>query len=70
MKQNGLTVSIMGDNPLEVTNFKSGFCGISPKFGNECYFSENSTIIGDVTCGDRCSFWFNSVVSKIVLTLG
>jgi len=36
--------------------------GISPKFGNECYFSENSTIIGDVTCGDRCSFWFNSVV--------
>ncbi len=36
--------------------------GITPKFGIECYFSENSTIIGDVTCGDRCSFWFNSVV--------
>ncbi|MDG2369698.1 MAG: gamma carbonic anhydrase family protein [Flavobacteriales bacterium] len=36
--------------------------GINPKFGNDCYFSENATIIGDVTCGDNCSFWFNSVV--------
>lgn len=24
--------------------------------------SENTTIIGDVVCGDRCSFWFNSVI--------
>ncbi|MDB4710180.1 gamma carbonic anhydrase family protein [Flavobacteriales bacterium] len=36
--------------------------GISPKFGNDCYFSENATIIGDVSCGNNCSFWFNSVV--------
>ena len=33
----------------------------SPQFGKECYLSENATIIGDVECGDRCSFWFNSV---------
>ena len=36
--------------------------GITPKFGKDCYFSENTTIIGDVVCGDRCSFWFNSVI--------
>ena len=35
--------------------------GKSPQFGKECYISENATIIGDVECGDRCSFWFNSV---------
>ena len=35
--------------------------GKSPQFGKECYLSENATIIGDVECGDRCSFWFNSV---------
>lgn len=36
--------------------------GITPKFGNDCYFAENSSIIGDVICGDKCSFWFNSVI--------
>ena len=35
--------------------------GKIPQFGKECYLSENATIIGDVECGDRCSFWFNSV---------
>jgi hypothetical protein len=32
MEQNGLDVSIMGENMLETTMFKSGFCGIKPKF--------------------------------------
>ncbi len=36
--------------------------GIDPKFGDKCYFSENATIIGDVVCGNKCSFWFNSVL--------
>ncbi len=36
--------------------------GFTPKFGTNCFFAENSTIIGDVTVGDDCSFWFNSVV--------
>ena len=35
--------------------------GINPQFGEDCYISENATIIGEVICGDRCSFWFNSV---------
>jgi len=34
----------------------------TPKFGAEAYLAENATIIGDLTCGDNCSFWFQSVV--------
>ena len=36
--------------------------GKEPVFGKDCYLAENSTIVGDVICGDQCSFWFNSVV--------
>ena len=36
--------------------------GKSPQFGKNCYLAENATIIGDVVCGDDCSFWFQSVV--------
>ena len=36
--------------------------GTHPKFGNDCYLAENSTIVGDVVMGDQCSIWFNSVV--------
>ncbi|MSP69984.1 MAG: gamma carbonic anhydrase family protein [Bacteroidetes bacterium] len=36
--------------------------GISPQFGSDCYLAENATIVGDVICGDQCSFWFNAVV--------
>ena len=36
--------------------------GISPKFGGDCWFAENSTIVGDVVMGDQCSVWFNAVV--------
>ena len=36
--------------------------GIYPQFGNDCYIAENATIVGDVICGDQCSFWFNAVV--------
>jgi carbonic anhydrase/acetyltransferase-like protein (isoleucine patch superfamily) len=34
----------------------------SPQFGEDCYLAENATIIGDLVCGDQCSFWFQSVV--------
>lgn len=33
-----------------------------PKFGDDCWFAENSTIIGDVTMGDHCSVWFSAVI--------
>lgn len=36
--------------------------GVHPKFGDNCYFAENATIVGDVIAGDNCSFWFNAVV--------
>lgn len=36
--------------------------GLTPKWGKECYFSENATIVGEVTMGDNCSVWFNAVV--------
>ena len=36
--------------------------GLIPKWGKDCYFSENATIVGDVTMGDECSIWFNAVV--------
>lgn len=37
-------------------------CGKTPQFGKDCYFSENATVIGDVTMGDQCTVWFNAVV--------
>lgn len=36
--------------------------GIFPKFGEDCFIAPNATIVGDVTAGDQCSFWFNAVV--------
>lgn len=36
--------------------------GLTPKWGRDCYFSENATIVGDVQLGDECSVWFNAVV--------
>ena len=36
--------------------------GKSPEFGSDCFIAPNATIVGDVICGDQCSFWFNSVV--------
>ena len=36
--------------------------GNSPQLGADCYVAPNATIVGDVVCGEQCSFWFNSVV--------
>ena len=36
--------------------------GYSPTFGKDCYFAENSTIIGDVIIGDQVSVWFQAVI--------
>lgn len=36
--------------------------GKTPQIPEDCYISENATIIGDVTFGDSCSIWFNAVV--------
>lgn len=36
--------------------------GFSPKYGKNCFFAENATIIGDVIMGDDCSVWYNAVL--------
>lgn len=35
---------------------------VLPQFGNDCFIAPNATIVGNVTTGDQCSFWFNAVV--------
>ncbi|MFN8438286.1 MAG: gamma carbonic anhydrase family protein [Cytophagales bacterium] len=36
--------------------------GFTPQLGKNVFLAETATIIGDVTCGEECSFWFNAVV--------
>ncbi|MDR0941099.1 MAG: gamma carbonic anhydrase family protein [Bacteroidales bacterium] len=36
--------------------------GFTPQFGENCFFAENATIIGDVIMGNDCSIWFNAVL--------
>jgi gamma-carbonic anhydrase len=36
--------------------------GIHPQFGDNCWFADNSTIVGDVVMGRDCTVWFNAVV--------
>jgi len=36
--------------------------GFDPQYGENCFFAENATIIGDVIMGDGCSVWFNTVL--------
>jgi len=33
-----------------------------PEIGEQCFVAENATIVGEVVCGEKCSFWFNAVV--------
>ena len=45
---------------------------VSPVFGEDCYFAENATIVGNVSMGNQCSVWFNAVVRGDVnsITMG
>jgi carbonic anhydrase/acetyltransferase-like protein (isoleucine patch superfamily) len=36
--------------------------GFTPQFGENCFFAENATIIGDIVMGNECSVWFQAVV--------
>ncbi|MCF6167196.1 gamma carbonic anhydrase family protein [Lutibacter sp.] len=36
--------------------------GNKPIFGNDCFFAENSVIIGEVEMGNQCSVWYNAVI--------
>lgn len=43
--------------------------GFTPKMGRDCFLAQNATIIGDVTIGDECSIWFNTVLRGDVNTI-
>lgn len=36
--------------------------GFTPQIGEDCYLSENATVVGDVVIGKHCSIWFNAVL--------
>ena len=36
--------------------------GVHPRFGENCWFADNATIVGDVVTGRDCTVWFNAVV--------
>ncbi len=36
--------------------------GITPKYGENCFFAENAVVIGDVVMGDDCSVWYSAVI--------
>ena len=36
--------------------------GKHPQIPEDCYISENATIVGEVTMGNQCSIWFNAVI--------
>lgn len=42
---------------------------IIPVFGENCFIAPNATIVGQVTAGNDCSFWFNAVVRGDVNTI-
>ncbi|MBI1287850.1 MAG: gamma carbonic anhydrase family protein [Flavobacteriales bacterium] len=36
--------------------------GKTPQLGKDCFVAENATLIGRITAGDNCSFWYNCVL--------
>jgi gamma-carbonic anhydrase len=46
--------------------------GFTPQFGKNCFFAENSVVVGEVVMGDNCTVWFNAVVRGDVhsITIG
>lgn len=46
--------------------------GIHPVFGENCWYADNATIVGEVTMGRDCTVWFNAVIRGDVnsITIG
>ena len=46
--------------------------GLHPQFGDNCWFADNATIVGEVVLGRDCTVWFNAVVRGDVnsITIG
>lgn len=43
--------------------------GFTPTYGKGCFFAPTAQLIGDVTMGDDCSIWFNTVLRGDVNTI-
>lgn len=43
--------------------------GFTPQIGQDTFLAENATIVGDVTLGEGCSVWFNTVLRGDVNTI-
>ena len=43
--------------------------GFTPKMGRDCFIAPTATLVGDVTIGDECSVWFNTVLRGDVNTI-
>lgn len=43
--------------------------GHLPQFGKGCWLADNASLIGDIICGDNCTFWFQSVVRGDVASI-
>ena len=46
--------------------------GKHPQMGENCFIAENATIVGEVSMGDDCSVWFQTVIRGDVnsITIG
>jgi carbonic anhydrase/acetyltransferase-like protein (isoleucine patch superfamily) len=46
--------------------------GLTPKFGDNCFFADNAVVVGEVTMGNNCTVWFNAIVRGDVnsITIG
>ena len=42
--------------------FIKSVLGKKPLWGKDCFFADTATVVGDVTIGDFCSIWFNTVI--------
>ena len=36
--------------------------GYTPSYGEDCFFAENATLIGDIIMGSYCSVWYQAVL--------
>ncbi len=46
--------------------------GFTPKYGKDCFFAENATLIGELIIGNDCSVWYQAVLRGDVniITIG
>ena len=43
--------------------------GFTPRIGRDCFLAETAVVVGDVTMGDECSIWYNTVLRGDVNTI-